>query len=196
MKGRRRGADLEAALLDAAWAELSERGYVGMTMEGVATRAGTSRPVLARRWEGKGALAIAAIRQQMARNPLDVEDQGDLRAELLEFLERTSRRATAIAAAFTLFSGEYFHETGTTPQDLKMALTAGGNNALQTVLTRAVGRGEIDPEKLQPPVTTLLTDLFRHHVVMTFSPPPPELRTAWVDRIFIPLVRSGGPVGC
>lgn len=191
MKGRRRGADLEEALLEAAWVELTEHGYAGLTMEGVAARAGTSRPVLARRWDGKAELVIAAIRQQMAKHPLDVADRGDLRTELLEFLERASKRARGIAAVFTLFSSEYFQETPSTPQDLRAALMAGNTGALSPILDRAVERGEIDPEKLIPPIATLLSDLFRHHAIMTFSPPPPDLRTAWVDSIFLPLVRTG-----
>ena len=45
---RRRGTALEAALLEAAWDELSEVGYAALTMEGVAARARTSRAVLYR----------------------------------------------------------------------------------------------------------------------------------------------------
>lgn len=189
MKERRRGADLEEALLEAAWEELEEHGYAGLTMEGVAARAGTSRPVLARRWDGKAKLAIAAIRQQMARYPLDVEDHGDLRVELLEFMDRLCSRAKGIAAVFTLFSSEYFQGGLTTPRDLHASLMEGNPAALMPILDRAVSRGEVDPEKLFPPIVTLLCDLFRHHVIMTFSPPSSTLRTAWVDSIFLPLVR-------
>lgn len=194
MKRRRRGADLEEALLDAAWEELSECGYAGLTMESVAARAGTSRPVLARRWNGKAELAVAAFRQQMAKYPLTVADAGSVRTELLEFLERASDRATGIAATFTLFSSDYFREHKSSPYHLRTALAAGGVDALASILNRAVDRGEIDPEKLIPPVATLLGDLFRHHVFMTFAPPPLDLRTAWVDSIFLPLVRSRGRV--
>lgn len=188
---RRRGADLEKALLEAAWAELMEHGYAGLTMEGVAARAGTSRPVLARRWEGKIELAIAAIRQQMAKNPLDVPDRGDLRTELLEFLEHASSRVGGIAAAFTLFSSEYFRETRSAPEDLRAALTAGGREVFAEILNRGVARGEIDRKKLVPVIISLLPDLFRYHAVMTFSAPPLALRKSWVDRIFLPLVRKG-----
>ncbi|MBR0646616.1 TetR/AcrR family transcriptional regulator [Plastoroseomonas hellenica] len=189
MKSRRRGASLEEAILEAAWAELVEHGYAGLTMEGVAARAATSRPVVSRRWEGKAALAIAAIRLQREKHPLDVADRGDLRAELLEFLERASALAMATAAIFTLFTSEYFRETASTPQDLRALLTAGNRGTLAAILDRAVQRGEIAPAKLAPPVGTLLGDLFRHHAIMTFSAPPPELRAAWVDDIFLPLVR-------
>lgn len=190
MKQRRRGADLEEAILDAAWQELTERGYSGLTMENVAARARTSRPVLARRWAGRIELAIAAIRQQRARHPLDVPDRGELRTELLEYLERLSDRVSRMTAVFTIFASEYFNETLSTPQDLRAALIAGEKSVLATILDRAVARGEIDPEKLTPPIATLLADLYRHYAIMNFSPPPAELRTAWVDTIFLPLVRA------
>ena len=41
-KERRRGSALEDAILDAAWAELGERGYAATTLEAVAKRAGGS----------------------------------------------------------------------------------------------------------------------------------------------------------
>ena len=45
---RRRGPELEAALLDAVWWELAETGYARLTMEGVAARANTGKQVLYR----------------------------------------------------------------------------------------------------------------------------------------------------
>lgn len=190
MKRRRRGADLEKALLEAAWEELAERGYAGLTMEGVVTRAETSRPVLARRWDGKAQLAIAAIRHQMEKFPMNVPDRGDVRTELLEYLERSSERVSGIAAVFTLFSSEYFHQTSTTPQDLRDTLAGGNKDTLASILDRAVGRGEIDADKLIPAMATLLSDLFRGYASATFSSPPPALRTTWIDSIFLPLVRA------
>ncbi|PLP56157.1 TetR family transcriptional regulator [Mesorhizobium loti] len=190
MGERRRGADLERAILDAAWSELSARGYSGLTMEAVAERAGTSRPVLARRWDGKAPLTVAAIRQEIAKYPMNVPDRGDLRTELLEFLEQASKRAIGIAAVFTLFSSEYFAEAASVPNDLRAAVVQGNGTMLPAILDRAVQRGDIAREKLVPPVDALLGTLFREYVVMNFSAPPPDLRTAWVDRIFLPLVRA------
>jgi AcrR family transcriptional regulator len=159
-------------------------------MEGVAERAGTSRPVIARRWDGKAPLAIAAIRQQMAKHPLEVLDRGNLRTELLEFLERASERAGAIAAAFTLFTSEYFSEISSNPEGLHKALIQGEVEIFAAILKRALARGEVAPEKLVPPVTTLIADLFRYHVVMNFAAPPDDLKEAWVDMLFLPLVRA------
>ncbi|GHA35601.1 TetR family transcriptional regulator [Devosia pacifica] len=184
---------LEEAILDAAYAELDAHGYAGLTMEGVAVRAGTSRPVLARRWETRADLAVAAIRRQMSRHPITIEDMGSVRAELLELLERASERARTSAAMFTLFAAAYFGETGTSPQGLREALIKGETDALKLVLDRAVARGEIDERKLVPPVTTLLYDLFRSQAIMTFAAPPVELRQAWVDTLFLPLVSPTTP---
>ena len=189
MKERRRGSALEDAILDAAWVELDTHGYAGLTMEAVAVRAGTSRPVLARRWDTRAALAVAAIRRQVSRYPVEVGDRGDVRTELLELLERASERARASVAIFTLFATAYFGETGSSPLDLRDALIKGEADALAAIHDRAVRRGEIDVQKLVPPMTTLLNDLFRHYAVMTFTPPPPELRQAWVDDVFLPLVQ-------
>lgn len=190
MGERRRGAELEQAILEAAWVELAERGYSGLTMEAVAERAGTSRPVLARRWDGKAPLAIAAIRQQLAKHPLVVPDRGNLRTELLEFLQRACDRASGSAAAFSLFSSEYFTESSSIPKDLRAALIKGQVQTLPAILERAVKRGEIDPKTLVPPVASLLSDLFLHYVIMNFSAPPPSLRKTWVDTVFLPLVRA------
>lgn len=190
MGERRRGADLEQAILEAAWLELAERGYSGLTMEAVAERAGTSRPVLARRWDRKASLAVAAIRQQMAKHPMQVPDRGNLRTELLEYLRRAADRATGMAAALTLISNEYFSEIPSTPKDLRAAFIQGEEQVLSGILERAVVRGEVDPKKLTPPVASLLSDLFRHYVIMNFSAPPPALRKAWVDTVLLPLVRA------
>lgn len=188
MKERRRGADLEAALLEAAWLELTERGYAGLTMENVATRAGTSRPVLARRWSSTASLAIAAIRMELEKHSMAVAETDDLRGELLDYLDRAAKRAQGIAAAFSVFASGYFQETASTPQDFRQAIGAGGNDTLGGILRRAVERGEIAADCLTPPVATLLSDLFRYHAIMSFAPPSPELRAAWVDTIFLPLV--------
>ncbi|HET6742594.1 MAG TPA: helix-turn-helix domain-containing protein, partial [Kribbella sp.] len=53
---RGRGAELEAVLLDAAWAELMESGYARLTMEAVAARAQTGKQVLYRRWRNRAEL--------------------------------------------------------------------------------------------------------------------------------------------
>jgi tetracycline repressor-like protein len=111
-----------------------------------------------------------------------------VRTELLEFLTRAAERTAGIAAVFSLLSAEYFSGATSSPKDLRSTLVQGETQCLAAILDRAVTRGEIDGSKLAPPVASLLTDLFRHHVIMNFSAPPPALRKAWIDAVFLPLV--------
>ena len=189
IKTRRRGAELDEAIIDAAWAELAEHGYAGLTMETVANRACTSRSVLARRWDGKAALAVAAIRHQLSKHPLNVPDRGNLREELLEYLDRLSDLAPISGVVFSVALNGAFRETYASRQALRQALRDGRPDNLGLILRRAVERHEIDPAKLVAPIETLLNDLIRHYVVMHRSAPPKDLRVAWVDAIFLPLVR-------
>ena len=195
MAERRRGTDLENAILDAAWAEIGEKGYAGLTMENAAARAGTSRPVLSRRWSNVSALATAAIQRELIRRPIAVPDLGDLREELLSFLQQASRRADVFTAGFALFLDEFQRGTKASPSEFRATVLAGEEDALETILARAVARGEIDPGKLLPPTASLPADLFRHHVIMTMAPPSLDMQQAWIDDIFLPLTRFGGQGG-
>ncbi|WP_149194550.1 TetR/AcrR family transcriptional regulator [Luteimonas suaedae] len=192
-KSRRRGPALEKAILESAWAELAEKGYAALTMEAVAARAGTSRTVLARRWESRAALAMATLRHQMSKHPLNVQECGDLRTELLEFLDRAGARLGVISVVFSLLHVESAPAGAGTPQELRAALREGEGGVLSAILDRAVQRGEIDPSTMTPVVSELLGDLYRHYAIMNRSAPSEKLRQAWVDTIFLPLVRADQP---
>lgn len=190
MKERRRGADLETAILNTAWAELVERGYGALTMESVAARAGTSRPVLSRRWGSREELALAAIRQELLRHPLEVPPGDNVRQELLAMLEQDAARADAVAASVVVIFTAYSAATGTSAQAFRDQLVSREADVLDEILARGVARGEIDARKLTPAVSTVLVELFRHHIMMHLEAPGAELRRAWVDEVFLPLVRK------
>ena len=91
---RRRGEELEDALLTAAWQELLEVGYPKLTMENVAARAGTSKPVIYRRWPTRPKLVIAALAHNLPLEEADI-DTGSLRGDLIELVRPTLARAVA-----------------------------------------------------------------------------------------------------
>ena len=91
-KTRRRGEALESALLDAAWDELQQAGYAGLTFEAVAERAGTSRAVLYRRWRNRADLVVAAMRRHRPMLSGEIPDTGSLRDDVLTVLRRMSGR--------------------------------------------------------------------------------------------------------
>src|ERR1700760_1765795 len=106
VRRRRHGQELESALLAAAMDELAEAGYARLTMESVAKRAGTSEPVLYRRWANKDQLVLAAMEHYRNTHPVVLPDTGALRSDLLAELTtvgeaRAGIYAIAAAAAFS-----------------------------------------------------------------------------------------------
>jgi AcrR family transcriptional regulator len=188
---RRRGADLEEALLEAAWQELLAGGYGRFTIEGVAARAQTSRPVIYRRWPDRAQLAIAAVRHFGRAQPVVTPDTGSVRDDLVSLLRAASKSRAELGALFSVQMGEYYAETGRTPAQLRAEFLAGRTQpfGVDEVLRRGVERGEIDPARITPRISRLPFDLLRHELLMTLQPASDETITEIVDQIFMPLVR-------
>ncbi len=189
---RRRGAELDTALLDATWAELVEHGYAALTFESVAARAGTSRPVLYRRWATKAQLIRAAVARAVLLDRPAAPDTGSLRQDLIDLMHLINERRIEVAALLLYHLGGYFQETGASPQDLREAFLDAGPSPIDVALDRAVARGEVDASRLTPRIRTLPFDLYRHHALMTLRPVPDEVIEGILDEVFLPLVRSRG----
>jgi AcrR family transcriptional regulator len=185
---RRRGSALEAAILQAAWDELTEVGYMALTMEGVAARARTGRAVLYRRWPNRPELVVAAVRHHTEVTPLGVPDTGSLRGDLLALLRHMSVRVGEAAGIFSFLIADYFHEAGLPPAVLRERAIAGSQGEMSQILERAVARGEIDPARLSPRIRSLAVDLVRHDLIMNQQPVPDDDLVEIVDRVFLPLV--------
>jgi AcrR family transcriptional regulator len=186
---RRRGAALENALLDAAWDELVDKGYAEFTIESVAERAKTSRAVIYRRWPTKPELVRAAVLRAGQKEHVEIPDTGSLRDDMVELLRRANRSRARFGIMMALQLSSFFAETGTGPSDLRNAFISGRGAAVETLVSRAVERGEVDPAKLSPRVIGVPFDLFRQELLMTLKPVPDEVIESIVDEVFLPLVR-------
>src|SRR3984957_17041760 len=80
---RRRGTELESAILDAAWEQLTAEGYEHFTIDAVAARAQTSKPVLYRRWKTREDLLRDTARHRGAADAPAIPQTGTLRGDLL-----------------------------------------------------------------------------------------------------------------
>jgi AcrR family transcriptional regulator len=185
---RRRGAELEAALLDAAWDELQAAGYGGLTMEAVADRAGTSRAVLYRRWPKRPELVIAALRRHRPMLSGEVPDTGSLRGDVLAVLQRMSGRLaeTGPETVYGLL-GDYLADAELF-QRLHGQVLQIGTGVMTTILKRAADRGEARTG-VSSRIATLPTDLFRQELFLRRTPPSEGVITEIVDDVFLPLVR-------
>lgn len=190
---RRRGAELEQAILRAAADELTASGYAGMTMDNVAQRAGTNKNAIYRRWPQRAALGIAAYRYLAdARTP--TPDTGSLRGDALELLRRANATWSSPRGAILR---DLLAAAADEPALLELLREQAGGGAMNAawfaLLSRAVARGEAPPEAVQPRVASLPMMLLRGEYALRGVPAvPDEVLVEIVDEIFLPLVRGRG----
>ena len=187
---RRRGAELEAAVLDAAWDILSERGYAALTYEALAQQARTAKQVIYRRWPSKRELLFALLKHHGTTLPTISVNTGSLRGDILTLMRGSNSRIGELTAIFSGLIGTHFDEVEATPRELRAALFSNRANAVSEALARAVERGEIGTGEIPPRVVSLPYDLYRHEAVMTFASMADEVIVEIVDQIWLPLVRE------
>ncbi|MFJ4896065.1 TetR/AcrR family transcriptional regulator [Streptomyces sp. NPDC088788] len=188
-RGRRRGPELEAALLNAAWDELEQVGFSKLTMDSVASRARTGIAVLYRRWANKDELTLAALRHYRDTHPVDNPDTGTLRGDLVAALTamgeaRAPFFAVAMAAVFSGLLGG----TGLTLGQMRDRIFGHQRlSVVDAIYQRAHARGEIDLKRIPTAVLLLPFDLVRHDLLMDPSPLDPARIQSIIDELFLPL---------
>jgi AcrR family transcriptional regulator len=188
---RRRGAALESAILQAAWAELSDVGYTHLTMEGVAARAKTNKAVVYRRWPNKVKLVLAALHAYLPRPDSTVPDTGNLQEDLLRLLRSIALPLQAIGAeTIHGLMVDYLGKDliATIPQTMQADTEGKMALAMKTILKNAEARGEVKLEKIKPRIISLPIDLLRYELLVTHEPLSEQKINEIVDDIFIPLV--------
>ncbi|WP_326568060.1 TetR/AcrR family transcriptional regulator [Amycolatopsis rhabdoformis] len=178
---RRRGAALEEALVDAAWAELGRSGYDGFTIDAVAKAAGTSRAVLYRRWPNRAALVHAAVRAHLGSIADLVPDTGELRQDVLVTLQTITDRVGLVGV--DVMTG-LLSELAELPEALATTVP----DVFGRLVARAAERGEIGPGHVPEPVLRMPGDLVRYEMITTREAPGTERLRALVDELFLPLV--------
>jgi AcrR family transcriptional regulator len=145
-RGRPRSARSHRAILDAANELLAERGFVDLTIEEVAQRAGVGKTTIYRRWPSKGTLVFEAFATDY-QNQLPLQDTGSLRGDLLALLRGWIRLVKGTVAGRTLVG--LIAEVQRDPElaEIWRERFVGPVRAQHRVMfERAVGRGEVAPD--------------------------------------------------
>lgn len=190
MSSRRRGEVLETAIFEAVMQELAEAGYVDFSIERVAARAGTSKPVIYRRWSTRAQLVYAAVRAIRPLRSFEVPDTGTVRADVMLVMRALANMVDEFSPEVVFgLSAELLHESGSS---LFVEMHDLGAQMMMEILTRGVERGEIAADAMTPRLAALPFDLARHQLVLLQQPLSAEDIEEIVDRIFLPLVRPSG----
>jgi AcrR family transcriptional regulator len=193
---RRRGTELEDAILDAAWDVLETDGWNGFTFAGVAERAHSSKPVLYRRWRTREELLRATLRRRGEITPADVPDTGSLRGDVIAKLTEINQLRSSMAAVMSMMLSAEFQEMGLSPAELRQELLGDREPVFEVIVARAMARGELGPKTPPARVISLPIDLLRNDLLLTLQPVPAETIVSIVDDAFLPLARvSSGLTG-
>lgn len=187
---RRRGEELEAALLEAAWDELAEAGYARLTMEAVAARAKTGVAVLYRRWSNKEDLVLAAIGHYGKIRPVPAPDTGSLRGDVLALLIAVNEGRSSFTVVVSAAFAGLLSSTGLTPAEVRAKILGDRPSWSHEIFRRADERGELDLDTIPRAVLTMPFDLIRHDLLMTLKPVSRERIMSLVDDLFMPLVAA------
>ncbi len=187
-KGRRRDDVLMSAIHAATQAELADYGYSGVTFEGVARRAQTSKPVLYRRYPSRAHMVVDAL-PNLRWQPDDELLAGEsLRDDLLSLFGAAVENFVAIGI------GNYRSLIADADKDLFEVLdTQVSGLARRTVvpaLQRARERGELGPHAIPERAATSIGMLLRDEMLFSRNTVGPDTIAEIIDTVYLPLVET------
>jgi AcrR family transcriptional regulator len=173
---------LEHALCLAAVAELTEVGYAGLTMEGVAARARTGKAAVYRRWPNKHALALDALRHVMP--PMHELDPS---ASARQNLRRAFTTLCGVLAGETPFPGLPIAVGLLGDPELRAtfvdAIVTPRLSVIASILDQAEQTGEVSPGALAPLAAQVGPALIMQAFLLTGAPPTPSDITRILDTV-------------
>lgn len=183
---RRRGATLDAAILEATIADIEESGYPNLSMERVAERARTGKASLYRRWPNKVELVMTAL-YTLFPDPAAATDTGSLRGDLLaQFRSAAGLFAGPAGAAIRGLISEALRDPEQAGQ-LRSFTRGRSVQAMRETVRRAAERGELVAESITPRQLEAGLSLLRFHLLTHDDPVPDEVIVEIVDEIVLPL---------
>ena len=183
---RRRGDALRSDILSVVLDELHDHGYSGVTYEGVARRAHTSKPVLYRRWRSRAHLVQDALTAQLP-SVTPAPDTGHLRGDLIALLQLIRTRFEVVGAQ--TMRGLVADADADLRSVVLEFTDSFADEISRTVLQRARDRGEIGPVAIPPLVTSMPLILFRHELLLTDEPSDKRIEEI-VDTACLPLIHA------
>jgi AcrR family transcriptional regulator len=185
-RGRRLDRSLDLVISKATLELLSECGYDHVTMDMVASRAGTAKTTLYRRWPSKATLVAAALSSANWDRPCP--DTGSLRRDLDELLAATHSpavdefMANVTAGLMTAIR----HDTELAAAFRKQFVLP-RQQLLRQVLERAATRGEIPAGRDLGLLAEVIPALMQSQAFNTCGPPGGDYLRRIIAEVVYPL---------
>ncbi|WP_237404637.1 TetR/AcrR family transcriptional regulator [Actinacidiphila reveromycinica] len=187
--GRPRDTGRGLAILEATLSLLSEVGYEQLSMEAVASRSGSAKTTIYRRYRDKAALVAAAVEHRaQATPPEPVSD--DLRENLLSLVSWLARQIAEqeIGLLGALFAG--MRSDVRLAEEMRRILRRDEAAMTDEPLRKAIRHGE----HLAPGAPALFAEIapavIVHRIMIAGEPCDGPFVAHLVDDILLPLLRS------
>jgi AcrR family transcriptional regulator len=188
--GRPRDPRLDEAISSATIELLATCGYETLSMEAVASRAGTTKTAIYRRWPSKAAL-VADVFETRAKTKVVVPDTGDLREDLLGYLRSVIKGLTSDPVGPALLN---MVVAARTHPDLAELLQQGWirlrRQVVHAIYDAAAARGDARADVDVELATDLLLGPIYYRLLVTVDPVRPSLAAELVDAVLAGLPRS------
>jgi len=162
--GRPRDPACDAAILQAALDVFAEAGYAGVSIDGVAARAGVGKATIYRRYSSKAELIVEAVRCGASVDDR-LPDTGDLRADLTSMMQPLIDRLRGDdAKLLTTFAVERQREPELQEQ-FNRSVIGQKREHLRRLVASAIGRGELPPDTDAELIAEVAPALIWHHAL-------------------------------
>lgn len=186
-RGRPRDASRDDVLRRAALEVLAEVGYRAMTMDAVAARARAGKATIYRRWPSKLDLVVDSCAHS-AQDATPVPDTGSVAGDLREVVGRAAELMSGpVGRAAQALLGELPHEPELA-EAFRGTVLAGQQSVVDTVLRRAVQRGQVPGTAPLDQVAELTSAVLAHRAMLTGRRLDPAFLDGLVDEVLLPLL--------
>jgi AcrR family transcriptional regulator len=188
-RGRPRSTEADRAIFEATRRLLDEGGYHGLTVEGVAAKAGVAKTTIYRRYANKALLVLDSMTQAAHDAPVELPDTGTFRDDLLAVahLVREEVAPSSPSSVGAALLGEASQDAAVA-EDLR-AFADFRFEQGKPVYDRAIARGELRPDADWRVVAELLVGWIFHASIVSRRRPDDATLAATVDLLLSGLAR-------
>ncbi len=182
-----------SAVHEATLAEIAERGLRGASMDSIARRAGTGKAALYRRWANVRELGLDVFVTTMAHAvPESYPDTGTLREDLLGSMTAFT---AILRGSMSTVVRELISESAHDPalvREFRIRMAEPMEAELVAVLQRAMARGEIPHQPIDPFIFEIPDAIVMHRLLIYGDVPDDDTCAQLIDRIILPLLQRIG----
>lgn len=162
--GRPRDPACDAAILRAALDVFAEDGYAGVSMDGVAARAGVGKATIYRRYSSKAELIVEAVRCGAALDDR-LPDTGDLRADLTSMMQPLIDRLRGDDAKLLLMFAVERQRAPELQAQFNRSVIGQKREHLRHLVASAIERGELPADSDVELIAEIPPALIWHHAL-------------------------------